>query len=106
MDYVSRVQMTVHEDLAALFGAIGADPFFLTTGLEITTAKAHWEAQFAPTSWILFGKESAGLPAEVLKRYPEAVIRIPMDAGERGLNIATAAGIVLYEALRQTALKP
>ena len=42
-----------------------------------------------------------GLPGELLRAYPNAVTQIPMVAGTRGLNVATAAGIVVYEALRQ-----
>jgi tRNA (cytidine/uridine-2'-O-)-methyltransferase len=51
---------------------------------------------------LLFGKESQGLPASVLARYPHPALYIPMPTGKvRSLNLATAAGIVLYEALRQ-----
>ena len=62
-----------------------------------------WQARFAADAWILFGKESAGLPADLLAAHPGAVVQIPMRADARGLNLATAAGIVLYEALRQVA---
>src|SRR4051794_7207999 len=104
MDYVARVPMTVHDDLAALWQAIGNEPFFLTTGLDHAGGRDHWAARFTANTWILLGKESAGLPTELLSRHPEAVIRIPMQPGERGLNVSTAAGIVLYEALQQIAI--
>ena len=63
--------------------------------------RTHWDAKFTERTWIFFGKESAGLPADLLAAYPNAVVRVPMVEGARGLNISTAAGIVLYEALRQ-----
>jgi len=100
MDYLQHVAMTVHDDLAALMGRIGTEPIWLTSGLD---GPAHWSAGFEPNAWIFFGKESAGLPAELLERHRERVVRIPMAENSRGLNVSTAAGIVLYEALRQVA---
>ncbi len=99
MDYVKDVVITAHEDLAALLAVIGAEPVMLTSGL--VKAPAHWEMTFERKCWIFFGKESAGLPPALLERYRERVVQIPMIEGTRGLNVSTAAGIVLYEALRQ-----
>ncbi|HVT79607.1 MAG TPA: tRNA (cytidine(34)-2'-O)-methyltransferase [Phycisphaerae bacterium] len=101
MDYLQSVPITTHDDLAALFRAIGAAPFVLTSGLG---GAPHWTARLAPDCWILLGKESAGLLAELLQAHPDRVVQIPMAQGTRGLNLATAAGIVLYEALRQATL--
>ena len=50
----------------------------------------------------MFGKESAGLPEELLIRHPEFCIRLPMVAGERSLNLSNAVAVALYEALRHT----
>ena len=101
MDYLDRVAITVHDDLVALFAAIGSEPFLLTTGLDDIPSVPHWSAGAATNTWLLFGKESAGLPTALLAKYPDRTIRIPMTAAERGLNLSTSAGIVLYEALRQ-----
>jgi tRNA (cytidine/uridine-2'-O-)-methyltransferase len=102
MDYVQNVDMTVHEDVAALFQKIGPDSFFLTSGLSLMPVPVpYWSARFEASSWILFGKESAGLPAGLLAAHPASVVQIPMIDGTRGLNVSTAAGIVVYEALRQ-----
>lgn len=98
MDYLKNVAMTVHDDLSSLLAAIGDEPMVLTSGLG---GKAHWSVAYARNAWIFFGKESAGLPAELLAARAAEVVRIPMVEGTRGLNIATSAGIVLYEALRQ-----
>ena len=48
----------------------------------------------------MFGKESAGLPEELLVRNPDFCVRIPMAAGERSLNLSNAVAVALYEALR------
>ncbi len=68
------------------------------------TTKAHrlyTEADFGPGDYIMFGKESAGIPEEILVDNEETCIRIPMGAGIRSLNLANSVAIVLYEALRQ-----
>lgn len=65
--------------------------------------KSHVEAQYRPGDFLVFGKETLGLPDELLDAHPETSIRIPIFSSEvRSLNLSTAAGIVLYEALRQT----
>ncbi|MGE4545872.1 MAG: tRNA (cytidine(34)-2'-O)-methyltransferase [Pedobacter sp.] len=65
--------------------------------------RSHVEADFHPGDMIVFGKETAGLPKELLDKNPEHCIRIPIFSEKvRSLNLSTAAGIVLYEALRQT----
>ena len=56
---------------------------------------------FGPDDYIMFGKESAGIPEEILVENPECCIRIPMLDEIRSLNLANSVAIVLYEALRQ-----
>ncbi len=66
-------------------------------------AKSHIEADFRAGDFLVFGKETAGLPEELLTAHPEQCIRIPIFSPlVRSLNLSTAAGIVLYEALRQS----
>ena len=68
------------------------------------TTKAHrvyTEARFGPDDYIMFGKESAGIPEEILVENEPRCIRIPMLTGYRSLNLSNSAAIVLYEALRQ-----
>lgn len=55
--------------------------------------------------FIMFGKESAGIPEEILKDYKDTCIRIPMIKDKRSINLATSASIILYEALRQRNFK-
>ena len=70
----------------------------LSTGAE----RSLWRAEFAPGDVLLFGPESRGLPHDLLARDPPHCLRIPMRAEARSLNLATAVGVVLYEAVRQT----
>jgi tRNA (cytidine/uridine-2'-O-)-methyltransferase len=98
MDYLERVEMTVHDDLEALLRVVGEEPVLLTSGLG---GRSHWEVGYTRDVWIFFGKETAGLPAGLLDLYPERRVRIPMVEGTRGLNLATSVGVVLYEGLRQ-----
>lgn len=63
--------------------------------------KRYTEVKYEEGSYIMFGKESAGIPEEILKEYSEYCIRIPMLKEIRSLNLANSVAIVLYEALRQ-----
>lgn len=99
MDYWEDVDVRRHvawEDFAA--AVEGRRVWMLTTKGERTL----WDAGFARGDVLLFGPESRGLPEELLASAPERCLRIPMVEGARSLNLATAAGIALYEALRQT----
>ncbi len=69
------------------------------------TGKPYTEAEFKPGDFLIFGKETKGLPEEVIRLYKDRCYTIPMSNPEiRSLNLANAAGIVLYEALRQQSL--
>ncbi|MDD2462937.1 MAG: tRNA (cytidine(34)-2'-O)-methyltransferase [Desulfobulbus sp.] len=71
---------------------------FLTT----KTARSYTEVHFNPGDKLVFGKETKGLPEDLLKLYSDRCLTIPMSNSHiRSLNLAMAAGIVLYEALRQ-----
>lgn len=73
--------------------------------LWYATTKAkrlYCEADFGPDDYIMFGKESAGIPEEILVDHEDTCIRIPMGFNIRSLNLSNAVAIVLYEALRQT----
>ena len=63
--------------------------------------KVYTDAQFGADDFIMFGKESAGIPEEILVDYEDTCIRIPMLDKIRSLNLSNSVSIVLYEALRQ-----
>lgn len=63
--------------------------------------KSYTEVSFGPDDYLMFGKESAGIPEEILVAHEEDCIRIPMNPEIRSLNLANSVSIILYEALRQ-----
>lgn len=72
--------------------------------IYMATTKAkqiYTKVSYAPDCYIMFGKESAGIPEEILIKHPEQSIRIPMAGDSRSLNLGNSVAIVLYEALRQ-----
>ena len=70
--------------------------------MATTKAKRlYTEASYSPDDYIMFGKESAGIPEEILVDYEETCIRIPMEPSIRSLNLSNSVSIILYEALRQ-----
>lgn len=103
MDYWDRIELRRHVNHDDFTHAVaGRRVWMLSTRGE----RAHWDVAFAPDDVLLLGSESRGLPAPLLAAAPERVVRIPMRAGERSLNLAVAAAVVLYEALRQLGGEP
>jgi tRNA (cytidine/uridine-2'-O-)-methyltransferase len=99
LDYWSAVDLRQHATVAELEEVIAPARIFC---VETLSERPYTRAGFADGDCLLFGSESRGLPAEVIGRHVSRVIGIPMPTGKvRSLNLATAAGIVLYEALRQ-----
>ncbi len=81
-------------------GASGAS----TPKLYFASTKAkhrYCDVNFKPGDFIVFGKESAGIPEEILVQHPDECIRIPMNSEIRSLNLSNSVAIVLYEALKQ-----
>jgi tRNA (cytidine/uridine-2'-O-)-methyltransferase len=103
MDYWPRLKLTVHDDDGAFFAAVGADRMWLFTS---KAERSLWEADFADGDWLVFGSETRGIDPAIVARHPQRAARIPQAEGERCLNLATAAGIGLFEALRQVADRP
>jgi tRNA (cytidine/uridine-2'-O-)-methyltransferase len=99
LDYWSEVEIHYWEDLAALKRAHPEGRFIYTSK---KAARTHVTAGFREGDFIVFGKETVGLPEELIRANWENTVRIPIFGRVRSLNLSTAAGIVLYEALRQT----
>ena len=100
MDYWEQVRLTVWENWGALYDAHLANHrhFLLTT----KTDRPYYEETFEPGDFLVFGRETRGLPASLLTSAGRRrLLTIPMAPAARSLNLATAAGIVLFEALRQ-----
>ena len=98
MDYWERLRLVVHDDDEVFFAAIGAARVWLFSS---KADRSIWEADFADRDVLIFGSETHGISERVKVRYPGREIRIPQAAGERCLNLSTAAGIGVYEALRR-----
>lgn len=76
----------------------GAKIWMATTKAKQT----YTEVTYGPDDFIMFGRESAGIPEEILVDYEDTCIRIPMQPAIRSLNLSNSVAIILYEALRQT----
>ena len=98
LDYWDELDVRVYDDFDDfLLKNPGARLWFATTKAH----KTYAEAAFGPDDFIVFGKESAGIPEEILVDHEDSCIRIPMKEGNRSLNLSNSVAIVLYEALRQ-----
>jgi tRNA (cytidine/uridine-2'-O-)-methyltransferase len=100
MDYWQHVTWRTWPSFATLEGSQPAGRFhFLTT----KTKRSYVDAQFRPGDFLVFGRETKGLPESLLAKHAQACLTIPMaNENVRSLNLATAGAIVLFEALRQT----
>ena len=97
LDYWEEVDVREWSSLDELQRAIESARFFYLT----TKAKQpYFEVRFRPKDFLVFGRETKGLPERVLNENRESCITIPMH-GTRSLNLATAVAIVLFEAMRQ-----
>ena len=98
MDYWDRLDVTRYlnyEDFLARNP--GAKIYYATT----KGPRTYTEVEFEEDAYIMFGKESAGIPEEILLENQATAIRIPMIGDIRSLNLSNSVAIVLYEALRQ-----
>jgi tRNA (cytidine/uridine-2'-O-)-methyltransferase len=99
LDYWDAVEVQQHVTFADFEKAIGNEHIWC---IETPAPRRYAEIAFHPGDCIVLGSESKGLPAEVRERYANRTFGIPMPTGKvRSLNLATSAGIVVYEALRQ-----
>jgi tRNA (cytidine/uridine-2'-O-)-methyltransferase len=98
LDYWEDVDVKTWDSLDAFVKAKQTDEryFFVTT----KNKRPYWDVQFRPGDFLIFGRETKGLPESLLAANEPGCITIPM-VGTRSLNLATAVGIVLFEAIRQ-----
>jgi tRNA (cytidine/uridine-2'-O-)-methyltransferase len=98
LDYWHSVDLWVHAGWPAFQEAITPDRclYFSAHG-----TRSFWDAPYHDRAVLVFGNETAGLPERIRGQHPDRTFRVPMTDAVRSLNLATAVGIVLYEALRR-----
>lgn len=99
LDYWDKLDLHVWENLDHFFAnnIIQDNAYFATT----KTDRPYFEASFKDGDFIFFGSETAGIPEDVLNKYKNQNITIPMTPDGRSLNLAISTGIILYDAIRQ-----
>jgi tRNA (cytidine/uridine-2'-O-)-methyltransferase len=100
MDYWPRLKLIMHDDTDSFFHWAQPHRIWLFTS---KSTQNLWQADFHDGDTLVFGNETHGISAALLDRYADRSLRIPQAGAERCLNLSTAAGIGLFEALRQVA---
>ena len=98
LDYWNELDITYYDDLEDFFAknTNGSFFFFTTKGKNI-----HSEIKYPDNAYLVFGREDAGLPEELLYNNPDKCLRIPMRPRLRSLNLSNSVAIAVYEVLRQ-----
>jgi len=99
MDYWKNVDVRLWENLEDFELSLesAARRFFFSTKAK----NPYWQIQFLSRDYLIFGRETKGLPESLLSRHADVAFRIPMQPEARSLNLATAVAIVLFEGIRQ-----
>lgn len=98
LDYWDKLDITIYESYEDFLRRNpGAKIYMATTKAQ----HMYTEVSYEPDCFIMFGKESAGIPEDILLEHSDTSIRIPMSGDIRSLNLSNSVAIVLYEALRQ-----
>ena len=98
MDYWPRLRLTVHDDDEAFSAAMSGRRLWY---FDSAGQRTLWDARFGADDVLVFGSETRGIDPELLRANPDYSLRIPQIPNERCLNLSTAVGAALYEALRQ-----
>ena len=105
LDYWEHVDVRVWPDWAAFEERLPelGEPFFFTTKAQ----RPYWDARFGDRTVLVFGRETGGLPAELLQRNADRTLVMPIQSPHvRSLNLSTTVGIALYEVMRQRTRRP
>lgn len=97
LDYWHFLDITYYENLDDFFAKNKGNFFYFTT----KGRKTHSEVSYPDGCYLIFGKETKGLPEELLLKNPETALRIPMAGEIRSLNLSNSVAIAVYEVLRQ-----
>ena len=98
MDYWADLDVTTDSDFKDFQEKNPGVRLYMAT---TKAPKVYTEVHYEPDCYIMFGKESAGIPEEILVEHQEDCVRIPMDGDIRSLNLGNSVAVILYEALRQ-----
>jgi tRNA (cytidine/uridine-2'-O-)-methyltransferase len=100
LDYWHKVDLVVWDSLESYLSSVAPNDLVLTSSKK---GELYYRLEYRPGDHILFGPETSGLPAEVFERFSTRIARIPVNLNNvRCLNLSTSAGIMVYEALKQT----
>lgn len=103
LDYWPSVRLRLHDSLDSVLAEhAGSGWWFLSTH----ATRLYTDVRYGSDDLLVFGCETRGLPEDVRDRFADRLVRIPVNTNIRSLNLANAASIVLFEALRQTAWTP
>ncbi len=97
LDYWHYLDITYYENLNDFFAKVKGEFFFFTTKAR----RVYSEISYPDGCYLFFGKETRGLPEELLAANPSRCVRLPMMAGLRSLNLSNTVAVGVYEALRQ-----
>ena len=98
LDYWDKLDVSVYDNFQDFLNRNPDAKIYMAT---TKAARSYSDVEFEDDCYIMFGKESAGIPENILKDYQDTSIRIPMWGDIRSLNLSNSVAIVLYEALRQ-----
>ena len=97
LDYWHLLDITYYDSLQEFFEKNSGPYYYFST----KAPHKHTDVQYPDPCYLLFGKETAGLPEELLVKNPETTVRIPMISDARSLNLSNSVAIGVYEVLRQ-----
>ncbi len=99
LDYWDKLDLTYYDNLDEFFKINAGGRFYY---LSKKAKKKYTDARFQDGDFLVFGKETKGLPEHIVFDNPDTALRIPMKDGLRSLNLSNTVALVLYEALRQS----
>jgi tRNA (cytidine/uridine-2'-O-)-methyltransferase len=102
LDYWHSVKLDYYDSFAEVQALYAGHRFFLAS---TKATKRYSDFTFQDGDFFVFGKETQGLPEELLRANPDTLLRLPMSDAVRSLNLSNSAAILLYEGLRQTDFK-
>lgn len=97
LDYWHYLDITYYENLDDFFSKVGGEFFYFTT----KALNVYSKVEYPDNCYLFFGKETKGLPEELLIKNRERCVRMPMQTGLRSLNLSNTVAIATYEVLRQ-----